>query len=481
MKNSMGNDSTNLIGAASLVSLMTLAASGGLPVLGKFFFQPHGEEVNPMQSKEQFHKLISRTILRAATVAVAIATVFALVTILTQSAQAQTFTVLYTFTGGADGAYPYAGLTMDRGGNLYGTTQFLGGNGCGGFGCGTVFRLKHAGPGWILNPLYSFQGGPNDGASPLARVIIGPDGSLYGTTSGGGAPGCSFQGSEGCGTVFNLKPPPAACKTALCPWTETVLYRFTGGSDGANPQNGALLIAPSGVIYGTTVQGGAYGYGVVFSLTPTSGGWTYSVIYSFTGGFDGAGPYSGVILDNKGNLYGTTPGGGWYGLGAVYELMPAGSGWQEKLLWSFTGTRQDGWGITPVGGLIFDGSGNLYGTTENNYFQPPGGGVFELSPSDGSWTIAHAVGVSGSSGPVDSLAMDTAGNLYGTLPLETKGEGGGEIFELHNNWTTLTDLHGWPGYGPAYGGPILDANGNLYGTNAGAGQYDDGLVWEITP
>jgi uncharacterized repeat protein (TIGR03803 family) len=442
---------------------------------------------------------------RAAAAALAIATMFALTALITSSAQAQTYEVLWTFTGGGDGAFPYAGLTWDRAGNLYGTTQYRGGNGCYlGEGCGTVFRLKHAGSGltmsesypdypdlrdrnrsfdgpaaygWVLNPLYNFQG-DTDGGNPMARVIFGPDGSLYGTTQNGGNPACSF----GCGTVFNLKPPPTACKTALCPWTETVLYRFSG-SDGANPQNGALLIAPSGIIYGTTLTGGAYKHGVVFSLTPSQGAWTYSVIYSFTGGTDGAGPYSGVISDNAGNLYGTTCGGGYSYSGAVYELLPSGSGWNEKVLYSFTGSQQDGYAVCPVGGLIFDGSGNLYGTTGTNPYYITGGDVFELTPSNGSWTIAHVVVINGGpdgAGPVDSLVMDAAGNLYGTM-VSTGNPPTGAIFEVSTDWT-MTYLYRWSqGGAEAYGSPIFDANGNLYGTNFFAGQNNDGVVWKITP
>ena len=419
----------------------------------------------------------SRSLSRAAVAALAVATMFALTVLITSSAQAQTYQVLWTFTGGGDGAYPYAGLTWDQAGNLYGTTQYRGGNGCYlGEGCGTVFRLKHAGSRWVLNTLYSFQGG-TDGGNPLARVIFGPDGSLYGTTQNGGNSACTF----GCGTVFNLRPPPTACKTALCPWTETVLYRFSGGSDGANPQNGALLIAPSGVVYGTTFGGGAYGHGVVFSLTPSQGAWSYSVIFSF-GGTDGVHPYSGVIFDNAGNLYGTTCGGGFYFAGTVYELMPAGSGWQEEVLYSFTGSQQDDYAVCPVGGLIFDGSGNLYGTTGTNNPDSPGGDVFELTPSNGSWTIAHVVALSGgpsAAGPVDSLAMDAAGNLYGTM-VGTGDPPAGAIFEVSTDWTA-TYLYRWSQGAEAYGGPILDANGNLYGTNFSTGQYNDGVVWEITP
>jgi uncharacterized repeat protein (TIGR03803 family) len=396
-------------------------------------------------------------------------------------AQAQSYLVLYTFTGGADGAGPYAGLTRDRAGNLYGTAQ-----GGGAYGNGKVFKLTPKGKGWVFSPLYSFRGG-TDGASPSARVIFGPDGSLYGTTSKGGLQQC-ISGNQTCGTVFKLQPPPTACKTALCPWTETVLYRFTGGSDGYWPANGALFFDQSGILYGTATFGGGSlcsgnGCGTVFSLTPSQGGWTFKVIYSFMGGNDGSNPYSGVISDNAGNLYGTAQIGGSYGLGVVYQLTPSGSGWQEKVLWSFTGTRQDLWAQYPAGGLIFDGSGNLYGTTQGDA-NPDihGGTVFELTPSNGAWTMAHVLAGIGYGGPVDSLTMDAAGNLYGADPVVMKGTASGGIFEVPADLAGVTWLYVWSqGYAPAYGGPILDANGNLYGTNAGAGPNYDGVVWEITP
>jgi hypothetical protein len=161
--------------------------------------------------------------------------------------------------------------------------------------------------------------------------------------------------------------------------------------------------------------------------------------------------------------------------------MPSGSDWQEKTLWSFAGTWQDGYGVSPVGGLILDGSGNLCGTTQSLDNGPGGGTVFELTPFNGSWTMAHVSGLSSGlngSGPVDSLAMEAAGNLYGT---EVSVEDSAGIFKVLNNWT-VTYLYTWSQEGAyAYGGPILDANGNLYGTNAGAGPNHDGVVWEITP
>ena len=144
----------------------------------------------------------------------------------TQSAQAQTYTVIHSFTGASDGGTPYAGLSIDAHGNLYGTTF------AGGAGYGTVFKLTQKGSNWVFTPVYSFQGsGSNDGAGPAGRVIIGPNGSLYGTTESGGQGSCAnYSPYPGCGTVFNLVPPATACKSALCPWTETILYRFAGGA-----------------------------------------------------------------------------------------------------------------------------------------------------------------------------------------------------------------------------------------------------------
>ena len=428
-----------------------------------------------MQSKKEFCNLISRTIARAATAALAIATVFALTVVLTQSAQPQTLKVLHSFTGGGDGASPGAGVTMDQAGNLFGTTA------SGGIDDnGTVFRLSKRGSGWVLNPLYLFLGG-SDGATPYARVVFGPDGSLYGTTYDGGGDGCS---GYGCGTVFSLKPPATACKTALCPWTETVLYRFTGGSDGAKPEGGDLILDQAGNIYGTAGIGGYQdggcsnlgGCGVVFELTPSNGGWTEKILYSFSGGSDGAQPYAG-LFDQSGNLYGTTLLGGSSGDGTVFQLTPSGSGWTENVLYTF----QDGNdGAFPDGGLIFDQSGNLYGTTLFDG-KDGGGTVFKLTPSNGSWTYSLVYSFTGSEGPAANLAMDGAGNLYGTTYLDG-AYGQGSVFKLTRSggsWT-YTSLHDFTGGGDD-GQPVsnvtFDANGNLYGTSYLA--Y--GVVWEITP
>ena len=209
-------------------------------------------------------------------------------TIVSPSAQSQTFNVLHSFTGGGDGASPGAGLTMDKAGNLYGTTESGGASGPNGYG--TVFKLAHTRSGWALTPLYSFAGN-QDGASPGARVIIGPNGTLYGTTSYGGGSGC---GGNGCGTVFNLRPPMNASTNALMDWTETILYRFTGRDDGAVPV-GDIVLDLSGNIYGTTAAGGSSQQGTVYKVIPSNGSWTQNVLWSFTGGNDGGKPATGVI------------------------------------------------------------------------------------------------------------------------------------------------------------------------------------------
>lgn len=425
--------------------------------------------------------------------AFALTMVFALAIVATPAAQGQTFQVIHNFTGGGDGAGPAAGLTLDIAGNLYGTAQG------GGVGYGVVFKLRHSGSAWVLTPLYSFGGG-SDGSFPDGRVAVAQDGTLYGTTSRGGS-GNGCQG-YGCGTVFRLTPSPTAPRTALTPWSETVFFRFTGGSDGAVP-SGDLTFDQSGNVYGTAGQGGlqtncsGYGCGVVYELTPSGGSWTETVLYSFEGysysgqGYDGSSPSGGVVFDRAGNLYGATANGGQYVQGEVYQLSPSGSSWTEQILYSFTG-HPDGW--SPTGGLIMDSSGNLYGATTGGGNNACGGygcgTVFEVTPNNGGWSFNTlyqftGLGYENNCGPWDKLLMDDAGSLYGTTfcggPI-----GLGTVFKLtpSNGGWAYTDLHDFTNHGDGYG-PIgsvmLDANGNLYGTAFYGGANGHGIVWEITP
>lgn len=217
-----------------------------------------------------------------------------------------TETVLYSFAGGRDGAIPGGGLIFDGSGNLYGTTTEGGGHGCGGTGCGTVFKLTPDGSETVL---YRFSGG-SDGAEPVAGLVLDAAGNLYGTTELGGA-ACAAE--EGCGTVFRLAPDG----------TETLLYRFGIGSDGSYPVAGLVLDA-QGNLYGTTNSGGGSscpgaGCGTVFKLTPDG---SETILYRFTGGTDGAYPQAPLVMDPQGNLYGTTTGGGGTGQGTVFEITP---------------------------------------------------------------------------------------------------------------------------------------------------------------
>jgi uncharacterized repeat protein (TIGR03803 family) len=404
-----------------------------------------------------------------ATSALILTLVFVLAIGTTPLARAQTFTVLHNFTGGQDGANPRAGVTIDGAGNLYGTTYL------GGTGNGTVYRMKRSGLNWISNPLFSFDEG--DGANPEARVIFGPDGLLYGTTLSGG--------SDLLGTVFNLKPSPSACKAALCPWTETVLYDFLGYPfDGESPHYGDLIFDRAGNIYGTTADGGFADAGVVYELTPSGSGWTESVLYSF-GSFnsDGANPLNGVILDSAGNLYGTTLQGGTSNYGTVFQLRHiAGSNWTEIPLYNFDNGSD---GSYPYAGLIFDQSGNLYGTTSHGGMGY--GTVFELLPAGGSWTYSVLYSFTGpaSCASYGNLAMDAAGNLYGTR-ICGGAYGLGSVLKLtpSNSGWTYTDLHDFTGGGDGAGpycNVTFDANGNLYGTASAGGSERFGVVWEITP
>ena len=394
-----------------------------------------------------------------------------------QLAWSQTFSVLHSFTGGGDGASPGAGLTVDPHGNFYGTTEQGGPNGPNGYG--TAFKLTHHQGGWVFTPLYAFGGG-QDGSGPAARVIIGPDGSLYGTTHSGGGTGC---GGNGCGTVFNLKPPPSTSASILGGWVETVLYRFTGGSDGAAPV-GDLVFDQSGNIYGTAASGGSAQKGVVYELTPSNGNWADTVLWTFTGGSDGGEPTGGVIFDGAGNLYGAAQLGGASGYGAVFRLVPSGGGWSQTTLYSFQNGSD---GANPNGGLIFDSSGDLYGSTSSSGSHG-GGTIFELKPQqNGTWALSVLDALTGQTGggPQASLARNAAGTVYGTA-YKDGADGYGSVLSLitsNGSWV-YTDLHdftfGNDGAEPV-GNVVLDANGNLYGTAIAGGTYGYGVVFEITP
>jgi len=356
---------------------------------------------------------------------------------------ASTEKVLYTFTGREDGASPISGLIFDHEGNLYGTASAGGSVACIGtetIGCGTVFELTPtANGGWTQTVIYSFQGGP-DGAGPN-NLIFDQQGNLFGTTTGGGGSGCFF----GCGSVFKLA-------RANGVWAESVLYRFQGGSDGANPDG--VVFDPKGTLYGATYLGGdlscgyqGSGCGVVFKLTPSrSGEWNETVLHRFgSTSTDGQQPNPGIVFDRKRNLYGTTEEGGTaeYGFGTVFELMPNSRGdWTETLLYSFSGRRDGG---IPIGGVISDKSGNLYGANYNGGLHG-GGDVFKLKhPAVGGnrrERVIHNFGGQQSDGfqPFADVTFDKEGNLYGTTQYGGGGEyGNGTVVKLkpslRGGWT----------------------------------------------
>lgn len=337
-----------------------------------------------------------------------------------------TESVLYSFTGNADGGQPSGGLIFDAAGNLYGTTDFGGSTNCA-QGCGTTFKLSPGSGGWKETVLYSFTGGA-DGREPASRLIFDSAGNLYGTTLLGGNVGTTC--SSGCGAVFELTPASGGT------WKESVLYAFSGAPDGAQPYDG-LIFDSAGNLYGTASAGGASANGVIFKLTPTSGGtWTESVLHSFTGGYGGYGgkyPYGDLIVDAAGNLYGTAyQGGAPQGYGVVFELLTSRGKWTEKVIHVFGNTPS----ANPVAGLVMDATGNLYGTTMLGANQTSCGGgcgtLFKLVPSSSGWTyrVVHSFGL-GTDGfhPSGDLILDAAGNLYGTTQAGG-ANGAGMVFQI---------------------------------------------------
>jgi uncharacterized repeat protein (TIGR03803 family) len=289
---------------------------------------------------------------------------------------------------------------------------------------------RGAGGAWTEKVLHSFNKNGTDGYYPWGGLAIDAAGNLYGTTEAGGSSTCAI--GLFCGTVFKLK------RGAGGTWTETILHNFSNNTaDGGNPYNVTPAFDANGNLYGTTGGGGAYGFGIVFELTPGAGGsWTETVLHSFSSGTgDGFFPQGGITLDPAGNVYGTTAYGGVYGFGTVFELTPGSGGiWTETILHSFdNGQATDG--SEPSSNLTFDAHGNLYGTAGGGTYGV--GIVFELSPSATGWTLnlLHSFDPYNQDGytPGNSLASDSAGNLYGTTYNGgPSGDlyGGGTVFEI---------------------------------------------------
>jgi uncharacterized repeat protein (TIGR03803 family) len=402
--------------------------------------------------------------------ALALATVLALAAGLTQSAQAQTYSVLYNFTGEADGAMPMAGLTSDGIAAFYGTANYGGvkGGPCGNNGCGVVYRLFQGKSGWTVTPLYTFLGG-TDGQNPeTANVAFGPDGALYSTTFlGGGA--CT---SPGCGTVYKIAPVQGN-------WVETIIHSFNY-SEGSGPV-GAPVFDHNGNLDGATNAGGLNNGGIIYQLNQ-SNNWTEQVLFHPYGY-----PGSGVTMDHAGNLYGTTFNGGSNFHGSVYKLTPSGSGFIETDLYDFTNGSDGGY---PKAGVILDLEGNIYGATTMGG-SGKGGTVFKLSLQNGKWVYSTLYSFTSPSnggliaGPVGNLAIDNVGNLYGTT-LSDGAHGFGAVFKLtpsNGSWTytALHDFTNGSDGGFPYSNLVVDPHGDLYGTASTGGASGAGVVFEITP
>ena len=383
-------------------------------------------------------------------------------------------TVIHSFhsllLSGVDGTTPVSSLIFDSAGNVYGTTSKGGAN-----GFGTVFEFA---PGtintWTEFVLYNFNFNGSDGIYPQAGLIRGADGNLYGTSSAGGV--------KSVGAVFQLTPQQGGG------WQESIAYSFNfHGTDGALG-TGGLISDGAGNFYGVTSEGGAYDAGIAFELSPANGGgWTETLMHNFGSGLDGEQPSAGLIADASGNFYGTTMLGGPHNDGTVFEISPkSGGGWTEKALHDFNLNGTDG--ALPMAGLVFDSTGNLYGTTPQGGVAGDGT-VFQLSPKQGGgWTekVIHSFLTIGGSVPYAGLIIDATGNLYGTTS-QGGTSGDGVVFELSptgsGGWleTVLYAFRSNPDGSSPHAGLVFDASGNLYGTTQNGGSNGDGTVFELTP
>ena len=409
-------------------------------------------------------------------------------------------TTLYSFTDLGDSGFPEAGLWLASNGSLFGTTS------SGETGWGSVFQMIPVKGGtWTEKTLYSFTGGA-DGANPIADLVLSKSNVLYGTTYSGGA--------HGYGTVFQVAQVVGGA------WAQKVLYSFAGGKDGENPAAG-LAIASSGVLYGTTYNGGTAGLGTVFQLIPSKTGWTEQVLYNFQGGSDGANPLADLFLSGNGALFGTTSQGGsvpstscteppcqpnvnW---GTVFELTNTGGTWTESLLYTFSGGTDGG---TPESALIPGPNGVFYGSAfwgGNVNSCPVGdfaqgcGTVYQVTPPTGggtAWTetVLHAFSgvIPDGQHPYGNLALNSTGVLFGTTFAGGSNNdvcaeaytGCGTVFsikETAGTWSksNLSTFPGSPGGGNP-NGLVLATGGTVYGTTILGGTTGGyGTVFQMTP
>jgi uncharacterized repeat protein (TIGR03803 family) len=371
---------------------------------------------------------------------------------------------------------------------------------------GTAFRCAAVvilGCGFVLGQqyrvLYSFLGAASgDGYEPVSNLIFDHAGNLYGTTSGGGLTvgGCFY----GCGTVFKLSPNSDGS------WTETTIYRFCSNLvngfclDGEGPKAG-LVFDAAGNLYGTTYVGGNCIYtgqycGTVFELSPpkSGGSWTETVIWNFCSNevnsqcLDGSAPYSQLVLDAAGNLYGTTSGGGTgrEGGGTAFKLSPGAGAWTETVLYNFCSVGQGNVcldGTEPMAGVTFDKNGNLYGTTEYGGKFQSDGTVYKLSPGQNGWTetvLLNTTKQSMAVAPLGAVSFDPAGNLYSTFSMGGEFGGGGVIMLGHGGRSAEFSFDGGDGDGPTAGVLVDGKRRAIFGTTSG-GCCNYGSVFEIQP
>jgi uncharacterized repeat protein (TIGR03803 family) len=340
--------------------------------------------------------------------------------------------------------------------------------------------------------VHTFAGG-RDGIDPAATLAADSAGNFYGTTVSGGT---GTLCTNGCGTVFELSP------VAGGKWKEKILYSFTGGSDGKNP-NGGVVLDSKGDLYGTTVAGGSGGTcvsdgcGVVFLLSKSGNGWVETVMYNFTGGKDGFGPGGALVFDTVGNLYGTTPDGGkpngcaGQGCGVVYQISPVrGGGWKQTVLHTFTG-GSDGAGGS-LGPLFVEKTGNIFGVAEvGGDASCNCGTVFRLASVGGKWkfkTLEAFTGSPNAGSPYGGVIADGKGNLYGTT-YYGGANGMGSVFKLTKSAGKYNESVLYSFTGGADGGSptttlMFDSKGNLYGTTSaggdGSGGSGDGVVFKLS-
>ena len=412
--------------------------------------------------------------------------------------------VLHRFGSGSDGIGPKTGVIADKSGNLYGTTF----NGGGGGSEGTVFMLTHPQPSdnlWKETILHRFNN-LAEGQYPWTGLVQDPAGNLFGTTWLSAGNHCA---NEVCGVIFELSPPSSGSKQ----WTYRVIYEFTGNADGGGPWQGADLVRDSeGNLFGTTASGGSGqcigGCGVVFELSPVDGTWTETVLYNFPADASGnGGGNGGVILDQSGNLYGTTYYGGsfnpWSGVFKLVRPSKPGGTWKYVTIHNLISNDE---GTSPAAGLVFDSQGNLYGTTEFGGTSSDFGTVFRLTPQpSGSWihSVLHKfTGMGDGQWPTNALTVDAEGNVYGTTQAGGVGACHGPFglgcsvafrfnppADAHDPWIETvfyTFAPGTDGDIP-WGRLIFGAGGQLYGATQFGGILCDtlrqgcGTVFALAP